>query len=198
MNNRGPLLLLCLLAFAQMGMAQTRKIGHRSHSGGPMSFAMLMDDDHLGMPSGGFPKFRFETYQLRPWVDSVQRHYDPSHENQSEAEAPIRVKTTEDDFPLLFLPIPEGQDSIQKTPNQKDEASILQNFEDEAAGGSVEIVNEQEIASLTIRQTLSSGSLSQQSMSGNTLWLLFAFLLFPVAPTVFWLSMILGNQRTNA
>jgi hypothetical protein len=198
MNARILLLILCLLTVAQLGTAQTRKIGHRSHSGKPATFAMLMDEDHLGGPVLSLPKFRVESYNLRPWVDSVQRHYDPSHENQSEAEAPIHVRTIENDFPLMLLPIQETEDSIQTTPDQKDGASILQNLGDEEAGGSTEIVTEQEFTLPITAQVSPSNSLSQQNLSGNMLWMLFAFLLFPVAPTVFWLSLIMSNQKKAA
>ncbi len=191
MKTRGLLLLLPLLMITMAATAQTRKIGHRSHSGSPASFAMLMDDDHLGMPSGGFPKMLptvSEVYHLEPWIDSLQRHFDANSAGKGQrSPGDIGPSTVpNDESPAEPDSTARSKKPNRNNRNQKELGQV--NDEVDPDGGSAEAVS----------LAISTPGIGNGSMGGNTLWLLFAFLLFPVAPMVFWLSVIWGNQSKVA
>jgi hypothetical protein len=78
---------------ATIASAQTRKIGHRSHSGSPATFAMMLEDDHLGNPPNSryMPQVRLPDYRVDPFIARVRKHY----EEVAKQTAPVEIPTME-------------------------------------------------------------------------------------------------------
>jgi hypothetical protein len=90
MNARALSLALVLMLLATIASAQTRKIGHRSHSGSPATFAMMMREDHLGEFSSPEP-----IYVVDPFIAKVRRYYEEVAKRNPQPE--VEVKRSEMD-----------------------------------------------------------------------------------------------------
>jgi hypothetical protein len=115
MNARALSLALVLMLFATIASAQTRKIGHRSHSGSPATFAMMLEDDHLGNPPNSryMPQMRLPTYYVDPFIVRVRKHY----EDIAKEPAPVEAPATESPGQQ------EGSDSVKTQDLQQPEQS---------------------------------------------------------------------------
>jgi hypothetical protein len=105
-------LLLVLIGCVTLAQAQTRKIAHRSHSGAPNTFAMLLDDDHGGNP---YPEYKPERYNLEPFVQKIRKHYEQVAKHSATPGEPA-VQETKVTKPETEEPsTPEPQPAEPKT-----------------------------------------------------------------------------------
>ncbi len=179
MNPRTAPVLMLMLLLASLGQAQTRKIGHRSHSGSRETYAMLMGEDHLGGPPLRLPAWDLQDYQVQNWVDSIKRKYPPSldAENLPQRE-PTWIKDS-----LDKQGIPSYRPPQKQNVKGKDRAAAAQ------SNRSMQETPAPSAGSTILRASMPSGS--------SSLGILFALLLFPIAPAVFLLSAVWNNQNKN-
>jgi hypothetical protein len=169
--------IFVVLLLASVTQAQTRKIAHRSHSGVPATFAFFMEDDHLGGPPITFPypDLDLENYDVKPWIDSLKRKYEPA----AAAEGGSTTPTT------------TPKDSISPPQKQRPRAP---KGKYPAAG----YTPPNETGTPPTSLSSAAPSLHSSTATRNSLGLLMALLLFPVAPAVFLLSAVWSSQRKVA
>ncbi len=172
-----------LIMLASVTQAQTRKIAHRSHSGVPATFAFFMDEDHLGGPMITFPRPALElnlgNYDVKPWIDSLKRKYQPA------AEAAGAEPT---------MPHATPQDSLNASPQPKQKLRSPKGKHPAEAAQSMPPNDEGSTAQMSNATTGPHSSTATR----NSVGLLLALLLFPVAPAVFLLSAVWSSQRKVA
>jgi hypothetical protein len=96
MNPRILSIALALMLLATTASAQTRKIGHRSHSGSPAAFAAMLGEDHLGDSRNMNPyppRLLDPIYRVDPFIVRVRKHY----EAIAQKPASIEVQQTQEE-----------------------------------------------------------------------------------------------------
>jgi hypothetical protein len=178
------LLLFATLLMATFGQAQTRKLAHRSHSGSPNTFAMLMDEDHGGGP---VPEKIQETYYLEPWIIKIRKHYEEvakqkgpnvevKKDERSQDPSPTEQKATPQDS------VPQKTQSKPRTGTQTASSSLLLDAQPTTTSA-------EEIP----RIRLAKATVAPAHQEGNSIWLLAGIIFACVVPCVFLLS----SRRKN-
>jgi len=141
---------------------------------------MFMAEDHLGNPPDRNirpMRLDLQTYDVQRWVDSIKRKYPPSLDAEN---LPQREPTWISDS-LDKQGLPSNRPPQKPNGKGMDRAAAAQSNQ------SMKYEPAPSAGSPTLRASMPSGS--------SSLAILFALLLFPVAPTVFLLSAVWSSQR---
>ncbi len=172
--------------------AQTRKIGHRSHSGSRETFAMLMGEEHLGEGN----MFDYPEYNVEPFVLKIRKHYEAIAKQSpaAKADAPAPSKGDSPTSPPDSMRAPQpGPPPSSTVPNSPVRPKSKKNPK-EAAPMASEIPSPDFLVKSRPHAeaaTQATGTASAKS----SLWLLVGLLAFPVAPGVFFASAVMGRKR---
>jgi hypothetical protein len=188
MNARILLLILSSFLLTQLASAQTRKIGHRSHSGAPATFAMLMDEDHLGA------RMPIVEYEVEPMIGRIKKHYEylAKHGPSTKAEKPKSpdlpdpVQTADTAKGNLLSPTP----SIDE-PKSPEHPKVKKNRKEPQPTATA--VPSPDF--LVQARPKSSPVAPSNGPSSSNLWMLLGLLAFPIAPGVFFASAVMGRKR---
>lgn len=179
-------LMLALVLVAQVGMAQTRKIGHRSHSGSPATFAMLLEEDHLG---AYIP--REKPYEVEPFIQKVRRHYEKiAAQNPSpQAEQPKDMQggTPTDSTKASVAPEEPAQQKGDKQPKRSSKSG---------APMATEVPSPDFLVQTQLRQSAPVAISAPTSPDRG--WMVWGLLAVPIAPGIFVASAIRGRKRPVA
>lgn len=139
--------------------AQTRKLAHRSHSGSPSTFALMLEDDHAGAFD---PTWRHENYDLEPWIAKIRKHYEGQAKKVDQMESrvdPAPAIEKHDSLPIRES-VPARIPTKSKAKNKKSPAAQIQPVDQEPANNSGPIV----------RFPLARKPSQTASKSGEALW----------------------------
>jgi hypothetical protein len=167
--------------------AQTRKIAHRSHSGQPATFALVMGDDHAGAYNP--PP---ELYDLEPFVAKIKKHYEDqakrTAKDDKKAEASLKAEPTASPKDSIV----PGE--IQPSPGEDRTEPQKQHRNGKARNGKEEVRAEEgaqvaEVVSYPLAKELPAVDHTDSNSSPLAgLWLLMGGLVLTVGPGVYWLS----------
>lgn len=192
MNARGLLLILCLLVMAQLGAAQTRKIGHRSHSGKSATFALLMDEDHLGRsPDMGPP------YEVEPFVLRIRQHYEKIAKegivkkgNPATPDQPDQIQTADTSKQNLSPQTPSPD-----SPKSSEHPKVKKNHKEPQPTATT--VPSPDFLVKARPKSKAAIAAKTGKQGSNSLWMLLGLLAFPVAPAIFFASAVMGRKRDD-
>jgi hypothetical protein len=185
------LFIVFLLAAALALPAQTRKIAHRSHSGKPGTFALLLDDDNFGMYSpprvkAGPPAKTIQPAKPKPVAPKL-------------VGTPTMLDTL--DQGSISIPNVESQDTTPKTsdesPTQQPQPSEDQppGPKEKPSEGGLPFNEEAPQSHETMETGTSAVGTAPSRSSSTGLWLIFAFALFPGLPTALLVSVVAGKRE---
>lgn len=185
MSTRILLLTIALLLTAAIAPAQTRKIKHRSHSGNPTTFALLLEEDRLGIVSHDW--IVEPTYHVQAWVDSIKRKYPtpstPVGQSGDPALAPNK--------PEPMIPPQDSLDEAtapaQRPHNQPSPAAKLPAAEPQSS--------ESIDADAQSLQGAAMALVQAPATTGSSSGILIALLLSAIAPTAFLVAAISGKRK---
>lgn len=184
MRLRTSIFLLLLLTMSLSLTAQTRRIAHRSHSGVPVAFAALLDDDHGGNPIPDWDR-KDEKWNLHPFIAKVRKHYETEGAKVKKPDSP--KAETKDSVRVLIngwgdpQVIPVDGKNKQKAP---EEASIIRIPKKSS------IDNDSSIHAAALPEVtpfrLAHRTSEVPSNSNHSLWLLAAGLILTIPTCIFW------------
>ena len=186
------ILMLGLLGMVMVASlaAQTRRIGHRSHSGSPSTFAMMMDEDHLGGPvKMPLASMHISAYEVDPFIARIRKHY------ESIAKLPAPVATPQAESPKLEKgsdPAPGQSSPETKTPALAPKASTPKNSIPKLAA-----IPAPDFL-VAARSNPITAIKDQATNSESSFWMLILLLGIPVAPVVFVASTVWSRQNKPA
>jgi hypothetical protein len=185
MVMRHILIFLICLGGAILCQAQTRKIAHRSHSGQPVTFAFLMEDDHAGAYNP--PP---EDFDLEPWVAKIKKHYEDQAKKTAneDKKAEASLKTA----PVL-QPVDSLTPSTQPAPTNPNEQPHPSKRKGKARNAEVGEQNDApqitEVTPFPLAKKAAHTQLGDASSpSAMGLWILVGVLVLTVGPGVYWIT----------
>lgn len=192
MNVRITFLALTLVLMATLVMGQTRKIHHRSHSGSPMTFAMVMEEDHLGEMR---PRMDMATYNVEPFVRKVRLHYEKLASKNPE----LRASLPEDKGVQSDIPAPDS--ASQERPGQVMPPATKGKHSKKAtqlpAPQAYEAPSPDFLVQTQMRERQSVPVATTAPASGSGFSLLWGLLAFPILPGFFFASAWVGRRRSG-
>jgi hypothetical protein len=185
------LLFLGIFSFLLLGplQAQTRKIGHRSHSGAAMTFAMLLDDDHLGLSE---PSRRQPNYEVEPFVARIRKHY----EKIAKQIPAVNVELP----PSADAPngTPAADTNQTKVPSKGNQTQQLKSKPKAPETAATEISSPEFLVQTQRKAEPITAHPTNPNRPSRGIWLLLGLLAFPVAPGVFLASAAMQRKRLPA
>lgn len=187
------LCLLSLLVGCAVGglQAQTRKIDHRSHSGAAATFALLMDDDRLGLGN-----IREPNYVVEPFVQRIRKHYEKIARQIPDPKVEASTQNEPSVNPVVKDSVPQ-QNLQQPTPLLPEHKTPKKPKSLKSAALPADIPS----PDFLVQEIVKAGKadvVTQETPRRSGLWMLLGLLAFPVAPGVFLASAIAGKRRKVA
>ncbi len=169
--------------------AQTRKIGHRSHSGAPETFAMMMGDEHLGE----YIREPTAIYNVDPFVVRVRKYYEEIAKKAPEAKAGVPE-------PVLPKNGAAPIDSVRDEPSKSMVPSAQpQPKSKKHQRGTASMASEVPSPDFLVQtHSKSPTATAQEQPAPGNMWLLLGLLAFPIAPGIFWASAALSRKGSDA
>ncbi len=182
------LILLGIFSLLLLGslQAQTRKVGHRSHSGAAATFALLLDEDHLGLSE---PSRRQPNYEVEPFVARIRKHYEKIAKQFPDVNAELPPSA---DVPNGSPAADTTQAKVPSKGNQTQQPRPKPKAPEAAA---IEVSSPDFLVQTQRRAAPITASPTSENRPSRGIWILLGLLAFPVAPSVFLASAVVQRKR---
>jgi hypothetical protein len=187
------LCLLSLLVGCALGglQAQTRKIDHRSHSGAAATYALLMDEDHLGLGNIKEPN-----YVVEPFVQRIRKHYEKIARQIPDPKVEASTQNEPSVNPVVKDSVPQ-QNLQQPAPLLPEHKPAKKPKSLKSAALPADIPSPDFLLQEQIKASKADVAAPEPPRKSG-LWMLLGLLAFPIAPGVFLASAIAGRKRKVA
>jgi hypothetical protein len=182
-----------------MAHAQTRKIAHRSHSGRPATYAVVMKEDHLG----GIRILDdydedLPIYNVEPFIKQVKLYYENIAKRPAAGDAQrLQVKPTTIDTISNPRPGNAPMNPAQPTSPRDLKKARPGNQGKGADAAQAAVDDVPHPAFLVGNRVQSAEAQAQPTTTPAGLWLLLGLLAFPVAPGIFLATAWRGRQSSQ-
>lgn len=191
MNAPKILLTLALCLIATIGISQTRKICHRSHSGASTTFALLLGEDHLGATPEMLARGK---YDVEPFIMKIRLHYEklasknPALRTELPSD-PQRIDKSADADSAVGKPSDIPQKDSKEKPRDKKSAKT-------PIPMALEVPSPDFLVQTQMREQATGKAIHATPTPEKQNGLLWALVMIPIAPALFFASAVAGRKRS--